>query len=147
MRIPADMRTYNFCSRECMGAAVHLWSDGGSGRSGIRADIGHYVRSTWESNYARILIAQGISYEYEPVTFRMGTVHYTPDFLVNGEWIEIKGWMRPNAAEKIRAFRAAYPAEHLTIIDGPAYRKLEQEWASRIPEWEYASGGVHAGIA
>ena len=123
-----------------MGAMVHTWSDGKRYRSGMRPDVGHYCRSSWEANVARVLAALRLAYEYEPVTFRMGDIHYTPDFRVEGRyWIEVKGWMRDEAAAKIAAFRTAYPAETLVVIDKPIYDAMTREWACRLPEWESAS--------
>jgi len=106
----------------------------------MRPDVGHYCRSSWEANVARVLAALRLAYEYEPVTFRMGDIHYTPDFRVEGRyWIEVKGWMRDEAAAKIAAFRTAYPAETLVVIDKPIYDAMTREWACRLPEWESAS--------
>lgn len=83
-----------------------------------------WMRSSWEIKYAEYLDEQGIIWEYEnkafPVTFsyegeeRKST--YRPDFSINGEWIEIKGWWRDDAKEKFEAFKDQYPDEKITLL-------------------------------
>ena len=62
----------------------------GIGKVGFREDIGHFVRSTWEANFARILKYKGRNYLYEPQTFLLTLdddteVSYTPDFMLEGD--------------------------------------------------------------
>ncbi len=66
----------------------------GNGRGGFHADIGHYVRSSYEHAFASWLKEHGIPYQYEGAVFTI-TVDgqfgsYRPDFLVNGIWFELK---------------------------------------------------------
>ena len=42
---------------------------GNTYKSGIRADLGFYVRSSWEANFARLLLYLGILFKYEPKRF------------------------------------------------------------------------------
>ncbi len=85
--------------------------------------LGHTVRSTYEETYLLRLKRQGISYEYESVSFKF-TNHdvgnWTPDALVHfpdGDcYVEIKNdwnvnW--PTFQKKLKAFRAEYP--HLKV--------------------------------
>ncbi len=84
-------------------------------KSGHRSDLGHYVRSTWEADFARVLKLIGEDYEYEPQAFHLTVevdgvtkdVTYTPDFWVSGHdcFYGIKGFMRPLDRAKIEAFR------------------------------------------
>lgn len=94
------------------------------------------MRSTWEANFARILKTLGIEYEYEPEWFEIGNRKYLPDFKVGDEYYEIKGYMRPDAKQKIEAFRKLYPEITLHVIEKKQYQQLAAEWKSRIPEWE-----------
>lgn len=137
-RTTATLNGRNFCSYRCMGTQVHSWCHHGHGKMGARADLGHFVRSRWEANVCRVLIAIGTTYEYEPQTFRMGDVSYTPDLLVPAwnAWVEVKGWLTPVAEAKIAAFRATYPNERLVVIDRRTYDAIAREWRDRIPAWE-----------
>lgn len=135
-----------FCSKTCFGAyysgerSPSYGKPPSHGNQGIKVDLGHYVRSSWEANYARILKYNKIPYEYEPKTFELITddgkkATYTPDFYI-GHWVEIKGYWRDDAKEKVRLFTEQYPNERLEIIDKPVYLKLEKEYKNKIPMWE-----------
>lgn len=81
------------------------------------------VRRAWnksEAAYGQRLDAlraagEIVSWQYESVKFRLGTkTWYTPDFLVIAndgtiELHEVKGWMRDDAAVKIKAAASQYP--------------------------------------
>lgn len=108
----------------------------GNGICGVRSDLGIFVRSRWEANFARILKAQGIGFEYEPTRFDLGDTTYLPDFKVGNEYYEIKGYMRPDAKQKLETFRKLYPEISLHVIDQKRYEQLAAEWRQRIPEWE-----------
>lgn len=108
---------------------------------GWREDLGHKVRSTWEANYARTLIAQGIVYQYEPVSFNLSVGTYTPDFKVfhpvDGEYfVEVKGYMDDASIKKLREFALLYPQTKLVVIGPVEYKVLTEKWKSRIPLWE-----------
>ena len=50
---------------------------------GHRKDLGHATRSSWEANFARILIFLKLSYDYEKYTFELEEGDtYTPDFYI-----------------------------------------------------------------
>jgi hypothetical protein len=78
-------------------------------RGGHRADIGIFVRSSWEANTIRYMNLKGITWQYEPQVFRYpvakGTVSYTPDFWLPqiNKWIEVKG--RLSSADKVKMNR------------------------------------------
>ena len=69
----------------------------GSGISGFRKDINLYVRSTWEANFARILLYLNIEFEYENNVFYFNIENnshsYRPDFFIKRKnmYYEIKG--------------------------------------------------------
>lgn len=129
-------RQRHFCSRECMSRNVGDWAISTGFRDGVRADIGFYVRSSWEANVARFFAYMGWMYEYEPRRFRLANSWYTPDFNVNGYWVEVKGQMRTDAARKIAEFRILYPNESLVILDQALYQSIEKEFSERIPCWD-----------
>ena len=121
-------------------------------RRGVRADLGFFVRSRWEANYARYLNwlkARGdiASWEYEPQTFRFdgvtrGPYTYLPDFKVvelSGKVVfhEVKGWMDPASRNRLKRFAKFYPDVLLIVVDKKAYRQIESKLSTIIPHWEH----------
>ncbi len=111
-------------------------------KAGVRADLGHYVRSSWEADFARVLNYCGMAYEYEPRRFMLrredGTpMTYAPDFYVPAlhTWYEIKGWMDKKSEEKIRLFAEQYPDEPLIVIDRTRFAELQMQYQGLV-EWE-----------
>ena len=120
-------------------------------KRGVREDLGFFVRSRWEANYARYLkwLEQRgdiAAWEYEPITFRFegvsrGPYTYMPDFKViekNGSvaYHEVKGWMDSGSRSRLKRFAKFYPSHTLLVIDAKAYRQIEQKLSSVIPHWE-----------
>jgi hypothetical protein len=121
-------------------------------RAGFRADLGMYVRSGFEANYARylrFLEANGsiLSWEYEPKTFvfegiKRGIHSYKPDFRVfptKGvyEWHEVKGWMDPKSKTRLARMRKYYPKERVILIDEAWFKDIARQGIPRlIPHWE-----------
>jgi len=70
-----------------------------------------YLRSTYELAYAKYLDEHKILYLYENYTYPLGDTTYTPDFFLPQfeKFVEIKGWMRKEAQNKIDKFRELYP--------------------------------------
>jgi len=108
------------------------WAEGrfdlvpmGIGVTGHRDDIGHFVRSTWEANIARLLLMQGVEYIYEPkVFFIEGGRQYRPDFYIPSQnlYLEIKGYDTSEAKSKRRQAREMYGVR--IILVGPKrYRR------------------------
>ena len=119
-------------------------------RGGKREDIGIYVRSSWEANYARFLNwrkqrGEILCWEYEPDEFefpvKKGSKFYTPDFKVwtsetKYEYHEVKGYMDATSKTKLKRFAKYYPNEHLVLIDASYYRNMSKLLAGIIPNWE-----------
>lgn len=78
-----------------------------------------WLRSSWEKRVANYLFEHGIEWIYEPKTFEMGEITYTPDFYLPKEnkYIEVKGWMSPKGKKKIETFRRWHPEICLEIWD------------------------------
>lgn len=106
-------------------------------KSGTRPDLGIYVRSAWEANWARYLNwlqknGQIKSWAYEPDTFefleiKRGTRFYTPDFKItenDGEIVyhEIKGYMDQKSRTKLDRMARYHPDVRIRVIDLAAYR-------------------------
>jgi hypothetical protein len=120
-------------------------------RRGIREDLGFFVRSRWEANYARYLkwLEQRgdiAAWEYEPITFRFdgvgrGPYTYKPDFKVveidgTVAFHEVKGWMDSASKGKLKRFAKFYPQHKLIVIEQKAYRSIEKTLSSVIQGWE-----------
>ncbi len=84
-------------------------------------------RSMWEYAYAEYLDAQGIGWAYESHTFILsdGTA-FIPDFWIpsRNEWVEIKGYLRDDAAQKIEAFHNEYPRLSLRVLGRSELQEL-----------------------
>lgn len=119
-------------------------------RAGFREDIGIYVRSAWEANYARYLNwlksrGEIEDWEYEPQTFwfdkiKTGTRCYKPDFRVRERgkvyFVEIKGWMDPKSKTKIKRMRIYHPDIDLRVIDERQYKATARVVCRIIKGWE-----------
>ncbi|MFH1307773.1 MAG: hypothetical protein ABIH72_02890 [archaeon] len=130
--------------------------------NGFRRDIGISVRSMWEANYARILMYDGVDFEYEPDTFVLDVpesarplfdgkeqVRYTPDFHITGthRYVEVKGeWHDAHGQEtahKIMLLKAKHPEITVETVSTDDYRKLDAEYREKINDsedfvrWEY----------
>lgn len=123
---------------------------GGRGICGFRAGIPHYCRSTFEANFARILIHLGVPYNYEPKLFHLADgSYYTPDFYLlspmsggpSAGWVELKGWRHEDGTvatqAKIDAFvrETGQPVTVLSMRD-PLWEALSSRYSSVIDRWE-----------
>lgn len=107
------------------------------GKGGVRSDIGFYVRSRWEANFARYLIFTKQDFQYEPDSFLLSTGRtYTPDFKVGDMYFEVKGWWTSTAKEKFELFTTEFPHIYVKIIDYAEYRQIESQYSNLIECWE-----------
>ena len=122
----------------------------GRGITGFRKGLVHYCRSTLEANFARILVHEGVPYEYEPRVFRLPNgSRWTPDFRlltplgsIPVGWVELKGWRKKDgsfaggASAKIQAFeRMTGEAVYVLVQSSPEWRVLRDRYSSEVP-WE-----------
>jgi hypothetical protein len=113
--------------------------------AGRRADLDdRYFRSRWEANYARYLTFAKVRWEYEPKTFwfeavKRGTRSYTPDFWIPAEGVfhEVKGFMDPESATKLKRMAKYFPDVRVVIINKEWFSQAERQGLCRlIPFWE-----------
>lgn len=110
-----------------------------------------YFRSSWEANYGRYLQflkekQQIYHWEHEPKTFwfekiKRGCRSYLPDFKVfdflgNHHWVEVKGYMDPRSATKLKRFAKYYPKEKITLIEKPWFMQNKDILKKLIQGWE-----------
>lgn len=111
------------------------------GKAGIRKDVSDsiYFYSRWEANMARLYTLLGIEWEYAPRSFDIGGQMYTPDFYLpeTDTYVEVKNFWGEYSRVRDAKFRAAHPSVRLEVILKEEYTELEQEYAPRIPQWEY----------
>ena len=93
---------------------------------------GHWFRSRLEARWAVVFNALGVPYEYEPEGFDLGNgLYYLPDFRVKcygcrggierkpfDLYIEVKGKMTAEDAEKIKNFAQWYDEETCIPYEG-----------------------------
>ncbi len=111
-------------------------------KRGFREDLGHFVRSAWEADFARVLKLYKLDYQYEPKAFRLikssgEVVNYTPDFYVpsNNTFYEIKGWLHDLDEEKIKLFQKQYPQYNFVLINKTKFAEFALEYKELI-DWE-----------
>ncbi len=109
---------------------------------GLREDLGHYVRSNWEADFARILNLYNLKYEYEPKTFPLiksngEILNYTPDFYVKSDntFYEIKGWFHDLDREKVELFQKQYPQYNFTLVNTTKFAELALKYKNLV-KWE-----------
>lgn len=101
-------------------------------KSGFRKDLGHSVRSSWEANFARILIKLNLEYAYEKYTFNLKKGdNYTPDFYIlkKNKFYEIKGYERTDTHHR---FIKEYPDKKLVIINEKKYSRIVKRFSQNI---------------
>lgn len=105
---------------------------------GWRSDLGHYARSNWEANIARVFKYTKSKYLYEPATFDLLETVYTPDFYLvdHNTFIEVKGRWGHIDKFKYETFKTLYPLLKIQVIDQAAYEEMKAKYRSLIKEWE-----------
>ena len=113
--------------------------------AGFREDLGHYCKSTWAANYARILKHLNIEYEYRCKRFELrknGSIKYsyTPDFYIpsSGEYIEVRKNMTKNFKKIMEMFKKLIPlsAQKLQIINKDKYTELMKKFGNDVDNLE-----------
>lgn len=110
-----------------------------------------FGRSKYERNYGRYLEFQKqnkliIDWFHEPETFWFGQIKrgvrsYLPDFKVcpterDRYWVEVKGWMDPKSATKLKRMAKYYPSEVVVLIDSKWFAKNNRKLKVLIKGWE-----------
>lgn len=121
----------------CVDKSAEYLSDFSRYNQGMRIDVGHIARSSWEANIARIFVRLGITYEYEREHFLVENLQYLPDFfLPNNVIVEVKGFWDDASRKKVAALEKAYPEYTILPLDADMYETLRRKYADEIPEWE-----------
>lgn len=85
------------------------------------------MRSSWEVAYAKYLDRNKVKWLYEPKTFDLGGMTYTPDFyLIEKEiYIEIKGYLSLEGKNKINLFRKNFSNLNLLVYRQNHLRRMK----------------------
>jgi len=77
-----------------------------------------WMRSSWEVKYAKYLDRNKIKWKYEPKTFDLGNMTYTPDFYLpkTKAYVEIKGYFSEKNKKKMKKFVKLYPKIKLKLL-------------------------------
>jgi len=121
---------------------------GGRARGGRRPDIPHACRSLMEANFARVLLREGVPYEYRPSVVGLDWV---PSFrllrplweLVPSGWVEVVGWSRrtgflpKSLATRLAQFEGQTGTKVSTVcLNSTLWRAMEGIYSPLIPQWE-----------
>lgn len=89
---------------------------------------GTKMRSTYEARLAKLLDASGIEWKYEPKRFDLEDCTYLPDFFLpaTGEYVEVKGWMRPEDQRRIDRFKEVHPGLLFNAVFGSDLKSMER---------------------
>jgi hypothetical protein len=90
------------------------------------------LKSNWEVKFAQYLDSNNINWEYEkqsfPITYeyegkiKNGT--YIPDFFLDNEVIEVKGYWHKDARVKFDTFKIQYPQIKIRLLEKKQLREL-----------------------
>jgi len=77
-----------------------------------------WMRSRFETEFAKYLDKNKIKWLYEPKVFNLGNCTYTPDFYLSKteEYIEIKGYWREDAKKKFKLFKRLFPEVKIEVL-------------------------------
>ena len=118
---------------------------------GKRDDLGIFVRSIWEANFARYLkylqehgSIKSWAYKAEEFSFpvKRGTRFYKPDFRVTNnddsiEYFEVKGYMDAKSAAQLKRMALYHPDKKVTVVGEEFFRGLRRQGYHRvISYWE-----------
>lgn len=92
--------------------------------------LSHDVRSSWEEEIATMLVENGISYSYE-TEFQLSIGSYYPDFILDTEVIEVKGFSNERSIEKATAFMNEYPAYRYVVVGDKIPCDVHIPWQQR----------------
>jgi hypothetical protein len=84
-----------------------------------------HMRSFYEISFASWLCEQGKQWVYEPQTFILNNGSaYTPDFLSDGIYYEVKGWYSRGDRDKVERFQNTYPDLTLEVVGRTQLKEL-----------------------
>lgn len=113
-----------------------------------RRDLGIEFKSSMEANVFRFFLTRRWDRVlYEPECFKfpkgaspLGITGYIPDIkLIDRHrevYVEVKGYVDEPAREKARLMKKYYPYIRMWYILPEGYKKIKDNYAHKIPNWE-----------
>lgn len=93
-------------------------------------ELSHMVRSSWEEAVGKLLGDEGINYSYEQ-EFELSDGSYYPDFIVDPEVVEVKGWVTDRAVDQAEQFMELYPSYRYTVVGNELPCDVHIPWEDR----------------
>lgn len=87
-------------------------------------------RSRFEASTALMLDTMGLSWQYEPISYLLGSgTHYRPDFWIPDQklWLESRGYVNTQGERQIRGF-GKWIQEGRVALDGSLRTPTTSEW-------------------
>lgn len=104
-------------------------------------------KSKYEAQIAKYLDAIGAEWAYEPDTYEFTPPksHYTPDFKVKypdgtEEYLEVKGYLDPQAKMKMKCIREQYPDMKITMHFMRPFTKVTPRSPYTYIDWAEDNG-------
>lgn len=129
--IDSNRLSHSGINSKLYGIAPPIGSGVGNGSYYFKQDGSRiWLRSTYEVRMAKALDYLSIPWEYESKSFNLSTIGiYHPDFWLPDRdmWLEVKGYMRPEAQLKLVVFHEMYRNIDLRILYDKDISKLEND--------------------
>lgn len=94
------------------------------------AGLSHTVRSSWEEEIALLFVENEISYRYEE-EFQLSIGSYYPDFVVDTDVVEVKGFSNERSVDKATAFMDEFPAYRYVVVGDKVPCDVHIPWEQR----------------
>jgi len=98
-------------------------------KGGFRDDIGIYVRSSWEHNYALYL-------NWLKDNGKIKAWSYETETFPHIEFHEVKGYMDKTSRTKLKRMAKYYPEIKIRLVDAAVMRDLNVLFRKTLPHWE-----------
>lgn len=97
------------------------------------AETGHTVRSSWEKEIDLMLYNNDIDFGYEDERFEFESVEmtYLPDFIIDEQIIEVKGWADDRSVERAKQFIKEYSQYQYIVVGDEMPCDVHIEWDNR----------------
>ena len=93
-------------------------------------ELSHKVRSSWEEEIAKLLVHEGIEYQYEE-RFSISDRAYYPDFIIEDSIVEVKGFANERAVKKAVSFMEEYPSYTYIVVGDELPCDIHVPWENR----------------
>ena len=100
----------------------------------------HDVRSSWEEEIATLLVENDFSYCYEK-EFQLSIGSYYPDFVLEADVVEVKGFSNERSIKKATSFIDEFPAYRYIVVGDKIPCDIHIPWDQRQELLEVLNDG------